>query len=108
MPPHPTLLGKYQTPPFHYGDAACCEARGEVIITGLSNAPIPWPIGKRPASRGRALVLFGHLVKAVRRESVAAVAFHWSVSDQTVTKWRKSLGVGAMTEGTTRLKSVSA
>ncbi|MBA4189529.1 MAG: hypothetical protein C0467_16195 [Planctomycetaceae bacterium] len=53
-------------------------------------------------------MLFGDLVDAVRRESVAAVAYYWGVTAQTVTKWRKALRVGALNEGTTRLKSASA
>lgn len=81
------------------------EVRGEVVITGLSDASIPWPVGKRPASRGRALVVYAGLAEAVRRESSAAICHHWGVSAQTVSKWRKECGVGQMTEGTSLLKS---
>src|SRR5262249_6630757 len=66
------------------------------------------PIAKRPGGRSRALAVYADLAKAVRRESVTAVSYWWGVSDQTVTKWRKEMGVGPMTEGTTRLKSASA
>jgi hypothetical protein len=45
------------------------------------------------------------LAKAVRRESEVAVAHHWGVDEQTVGKWRKALGVGATTEGTSKLRS---
>jgi len=33
------LFGPYPAPRFRCGDA---------VITGLSNGPIPWPVGKRP------------------------------------------------------------
>jgi hypothetical protein len=84
--------------PFRYGKAVFCEVRGEVVICGLSDAPIPWPVGKR------GLVVYGGLAKAVRRESAQAVAHWWGVTPQTVWVWRKALGVGPVTEGTRRLK----
>jgi hypothetical protein len=102
------LLGKYDTPRFRYGSTVTCEVRGEVIITGLQSARIPWPIAKRPGSRGRSLAVYGDLADAVRRESVTAVAYLWGVTGLTVTKCRAAMGVGAMTEGTSLLKSASA
>jgi hypothetical protein len=65
-------------------------------------APIPWPIGKRGRAKG--LVVYAGLADAVRRESAQAVAHWWGVTPQTVGVWRKALGVGALTEGTRRLK----
>jgi hypothetical protein len=62
------LLGKYKTPRFRYGRKVLCEVRGEVTICGLSDAPIPWPIGKRGRSRN-SLIVFKDLSKAIRRES---------------------------------------
>jgi hypothetical protein len=40
------LLGKYKTPRFRIGQRVLCEVRGEVTICGLTDAPIPWPMGK--------------------------------------------------------------
>jgi hypothetical protein len=41
----------------------------------------------------------------VRREAVQAVAHHFGVTDQTISKWRRLLGiVGQPTKGTHRLK----
>jgi hypothetical protein len=66
------LLGKYQTPRFRYGRKVLCEVRGELTITGLSDAPIPWPLGK--SGRGRhSLVVYKGLAKAIRRESNQAI-----------------------------------
>jgi hypothetical protein len=95
------LLGTYKTPQFRYGRQVFCELRGWVTIVGLTEAPIPWPVGKR--GRGKTLILYGDLEKAVRRESAVAVAHWWGVSPQTVTKWRRALDVGRATEGTSRL-----
>src|SRR5262249_34295628 len=82
---------------------------------------IPWPIGKRGRSRNslivfkdshrlqglssssRTLIVFKDLAKAFRRESNQAVARWWGVTPQTVSKWRKALGVGFATEGTSQL-----
>ena len=49
------------------------------------------------------LILCGDLVDAVKRESEAAVMHWWGVSDSTVRKWRRALGVPRMTPGTIRL-----
>jgi hypothetical protein len=68
------LFGPYRTPRFRYGKVVFCEVRGEVTICGLSDAPIPWPIGK--CGRAKSLVVYGHHADAVRRESNVAVA-HW-------------------------------
>jgi hypothetical protein len=73
-----------------------------VTLCGLTAGPIPWPVGRR--GRTKAIVLCAGLSDAVRRESALAVAHHWGVTGQTVTAWRKALGVGAVTEGTSRLK----
>jgi hypothetical protein len=96
------LLGKYRTPRFRYGRKVLCEVPGEVTIVGLTDAPIPWPVGK--GGRGRhSLVVFKDLAKAIRRESNQAICHSWRVTPQTVSKWRRLLGVERATEGTSRL-----
>jgi Ni/Co efflux regulator RcnB len=101
------LLGTYATPAFSYGDVVTCEVRGDVILCGLTDAPIPWPLGKRrgKGARARSLIVFGALADAVRRESAQAVAHWWGVTAQTVSLWRKALSVGPVTEGTHELRS---
>ncbi len=94
------LLGKYRTPRFKLRDVVFDACNGEVIIVGLTDAPIPWPIGRR--GRFRSIILYGDLEKAVRRESNLVIAHWWGVSGQTVTKWRKALGVDFTTEGTSQ------
>jgi hypothetical protein len=51
----------------------------------------------------RTFILTGDLVKAVRRESATAICYWWGVTPQTVTVWRKALGVGRATAGSSRL-----
>lgn len=85
-----------------------CEVRGKAVVTGLSNARIPWPVGKRPGGRARFLIVYAGLADAVRTESASAVCHWWGVTAQTVSKWRKVMRVRPMTAGTTRLKSASA
>jgi hypothetical protein len=50
------LLGSYRTPRFRIGQRVRCLVRGEVVITGMTEAPIPWPIAM--SGRG-ALSLIG-------------------------------------------------
>jgi hypothetical protein len=102
--PRHFLLGSYKTPRFKYGDLVRCEVRGELVVVGLSDAPIPWPLG-RPGHYRESLVVYKGLARAVRRESAAVICDHWGVTAQTVSRWRKALGVGQMTEGTSLLKS---
>jgi hypothetical protein len=99
-------FGPYKTPIFKYGDVVICDVRGEVELVGLTGGLIPWPIGKR--GRHKAIAVFGALSEAIRRESGVAVAHHWGIDGQTVTVWRRALGVGATTEGTSRLRSEQA
>jgi hypothetical protein len=99
------LLGTYRTPRVRVGRKLACEARDcEVIVTGYSSARIPWPLGRRPGFAGRALVVYGELARAVRRESNQAVCHWFGVTGQTVSKWRRALGVGQTTDGTRRLR----
>src|SRR5579872_1403267 len=98
------LFGPYRTPRFKYGDLVFCELRGWVKITGLTDGRIPWPtcrVGKRKA---RALILYGALGEAVRRESAQAVGYWWGVAPCTVSMWRQALDVKPTNEGTRRLR----
>lgn len=101
--------GPSTTPRVRTGGTLRCEFRGAVIVTGLTDAPIRWPVGRRAGkgTRARTLVVYGRLADAIRRESNQA-AFWWGVTAQTVTKWRKALGVEPTTEGTSRLRSAYA
>jgi hypothetical protein len=68
--------GPYRMPRCRIGGRLVCEARGEVVVRGISDAPIPWPLTR--LKRGRLLhILCGGLVRAIRRESAIAVAHHW-------------------------------
>jgi hypothetical protein len=98
------LLGKYRTPRFRYGKKVICEVRGEVTTCGLSDAPIPWPLCTRGRGR-RSLVVFKDLHRAILRESNQAICHWWGITPQTVTKWRKALGVKRNTEGSRRLST---
>jgi hypothetical protein len=65
---YPLLFGPYQAPRFRAGGTLTCELRGEVTVTRVRRAPIPWPqVHARP--RRPSLVLCGGLSKALRRES---------------------------------------
>jgi len=97
------LLETYSTPRFRYGKFVTCEIRCEVETVGLTDAPIPWPIGQR--GRHKAIVLYGALAKAIRRESSLAIQHWFGVGPFTVWKWRRALGVDRNTEGTRRLFS---
>ena len=96
-------FGPYGTPLFRYGAAVKDLRFGRVKVAGISDARIPWPYRKK--GMPKTLILYGDLAKAVRRESNQAIAFWWGVTPQTVTVWRKALGVPPNTVGTSELRS---
>jgi hypothetical protein len=72
------LHGPYSAPPVRRGASSSARPRGDVTVVGETEAPTPWPVGKK--GRARAPILCGGLVEAVRRESNQAVAHWWGVS----------------------------
>jgi len=88
---HKLHFGPYRTPRFRIGERVEDGRRGTVRIVGLSAGRIPWPIGQQ--GRSKAIVLYGGLARAVRLDANAAVAYWFGVTGQTVTKWRRALGV---------------
>lgn len=106
-PPSPLIGGPYSAPPGGAGDSLTCRIRGRVAIAGHSTAPIPWPFTFASSSRPT-FIFCGDLVRAVETESREAVAHWWGVSLETVRLWRRALGVGRMTPGTTAIWSATA
>src|SRR5262245_17876842 len=95
------LFGPYAMPALRLGQTVMDEARDrDVVIWRISDARIPWPIGKPKGGRAVSLVVFDALADAVRNESNEAVCHWWGITGQTVSKWRKVLGVGQVTAGT--------
>ena len=79
-------------PRVRLGQIILCEARDcDLVVVEISNARIPWPIGRRKSQSGKSLIVFGELAEAVRRESNQAVCYWFGVTPpQTVSKWRKA------------------
>ena len=99
------IFGPYGTPRCRIGGQLRCAIRGAVIVRGMSDTPIQWPYSHRHASDSRpSLIICGDMVRAIRQESASAVAYHFGVTGQTVTKWRKALGVDRQTPGTIDLQ----
>ena len=64
------------------------------------NALIPWPVALHHC---RQLILCGDLIRALKTESRLAVAFHFGISPQMVSEYRRRLGVERLTPGSLRL-----
>jgi hypothetical protein len=101
------LLGTYRTPRVRVGRVLTCEFRDcDVVVTGYSDARIPWPVGRPRGQRGRAgHVVFGALAAAVRRESNQAVAYWFGAAPGRVSLWRRALDVRPTNTGTHRLRA---
>jgi hypothetical protein len=96
-------FGPYRTPRFVYGSIVEDEIRGPVRIVGLTDAPIPWPIGQQ--GHAQSPVIYGALAKAIRRESRVAVRHWWGLSSHCHNRARRGLNVPTINEGTHRLLS---
>jgi len=97
----PLIAGPYHPPACERGSILVCQRFGRQTVAGFSSAPIPWPVAARQGGT-HPLILCGDLVRAIRTESAAAVAYHWGVSRFTVHDWRQVLGIGRFTVGTQR------
>jgi len=62
----------YVTPVFFRGARVPCEVRGVVTIVGLSDGPLPWPIGEQDGVLE--LVVYRGLAAAVKSSEPEAVA----------------------------------
>lgn len=105
MPRKPTppalIAGPYQAPAAEIGASLVCKRFGRQTVAGYTAAPIPWPYAAKQGGKPP-LILCGDLVRAVKTETVQAVAWHWGVTRWTVHHWRQVLGTGRFTEGTRR------
>src|SRR5262245_38352806 len=101
------LFGPYQAPALKKGDRTYCLARDcDVVITGWSNALIPWPRCRALGTHGggSGLLVDEELARAIRHESATALKQWWGASTDTVWWWRKQLGVSRTdNEGSRRL-----
>src|SRR5580692_11504613 len=94
--------GPYHRPMAKLGERRVCLVRGEVTITGESDAIIPWPLCKKVGKPG--LLVTSELVRALKIESTQAIAQAWGINPHTVAKWRSRLGIDPKTPGHLRLK----
>jgi hypothetical protein len=92
--------GPYGPPRVPKSGILRCVIRGRLKVDSYSDGPIPWP---QAAGVGHPFIVCGDLVKPLKTESLAAVRYHWGVSHDTVSSWRKRLGIERFTPGTWRL-----
>jgi hypothetical protein len=101
--PKPALVGRpYHLPHVLVGDRLHDELLGaDTDVAALAKLPIGvWPMRRRHIGGLLVPILAADLARAVRTESAQAVAYWWSVSRETVGRWRRALHVARMTEGT--------
>jgi hypothetical protein len=89
--------------PGERGVTKFCTLTERTLITGITDAPIPWPLCSLGSGGRHSLVVYKDLAKAVRRESEQAICHWWNVCPTCVWKWRRALVVGIVNEGTRRL-----
>lgn len=92
--------GPYAPPLVCIGGWLKCELRGELQVSGYTNALIPWPVATR---HHKQLIVCADLVRALKTESVLAVAFHFGISRALVSEYRSRLNIERFTAGSQRL-----
>src|SRR5438876_3010706 len=93
------LFGPYSAPIVPRHGYLICKMRGPLLVGDWTEAPISWPCKWGTASP----ILCGDLLRAVKREAKATVAFFWGVSFATVNKWRKAVTVPRWNKGSSAL-----
>ena len=81
------LHGPYTPQPLRKGDRATCLFRDcDVVVTGWSDARIPWPRCRALGTHGggSGLLVTEELAWAIRHESAAAIRHHWGVCEGAV------------------------
>jgi hypothetical protein len=74
-----------------------------MIVSAISAAPIPWPLGCTGWRGKLDPILTDELVRAVCTESPQAVQYWWGVRDRLLRIWRRALYAPRLTAGTIRL-----
>jgi hypothetical protein len=101
--PIPALIaGPYAAPKVRPGGHLTCRLRGDVVVDGLTDAPVPWPYTKHRGhgSKQPILIVTGDLERAIRAESREAIAHHFGVARTTASRWRRALDVDRLNDGT--------
>ena len=96
-------FGPYRTPRFKVGSVVQDKVRGRVKIIGVSNGRIPWPVAMNWTHRS--LVVYRGLSRALRLETLQAVAYWWGVSGEQIRILRRALGIPIFTAGTALAQS---
>ena len=98
LPPLRFECGPYFPPQVEIGDEIECARFGLVRMIGWSEGPLPWPQCRLSSSPS--MILFADLERALKVECLQAIAVAWGTWAPTVSAWRKALGVGRTTRGT--------
>jgi hypothetical protein len=70
------LFDPSRSPRCRVGKSLRCVVRGDLVVRGISDAPILWPQAKGIGGK-MFLIVCGDLVKAISKESEIAVANWW-------------------------------
>ena len=95
QPTVPKLIGTYRPPAIRKGNRVTCLYRDcECIVTSFHDGRIVWPRVRALERRGGSgLLVNDEMVKAIRTESAAAMAYWFGVSNKTVCFWRRAFEV---------------
>lgn len=89
-------FGPYTAPAVKKGDRAFCLYRDcDVVITGWTDAHLPWPRCRALHHRGGSgLLITDELRRAIVSESAAALKHWFCIGTKAAWNWRRAFGVG--------------
>jgi hypothetical protein len=84
-------MRRNRTPLVVPGTRLTCAIRGVVKVVGVSQAPVPWPIGE--LDEKQALIVYRGLLAALqdKHEDAQEIADAFGIGVATVESWRKAL-----------------
>jgi hypothetical protein len=66
------VAGPYSAPPCQIGEVLHDAIRGPIAVLAMSQAPIPWPLGRQRPHAKLAPIVTTELERAIRTESALA------------------------------------
>jgi len=92
--------GPLLAPNLRRGDVVICFVRDcDCIVTGWTDGRVAWPKGRARGKGATGPIVTEDLARALAVESGIALCYWLGITSQTITKWKRAIGLGPHTPG---------